>query len=161
MPATTDPPEKPEGHRPKTRLERQIEEILERAERDNPLPPPISVEQEKRKRTPNPLTSPRVQNIGSSARRWLTVSPFIVAFLLAVVARAVSEVSPFLAHFAVSAAVIAFFWPILESIRNKQSGTPTATMWRGRDMSDLANRREYPTPLEQIRQWFRDRRSRP
>lgn len=158
MPATTDPPDKPDGHRPKSRLESEIEEILERAERERPLPPPIPFRPARERRGSTSLLTRRVQRAGSSARRWLVAAPFIAAFLLAIFAQMVSGLSPLLAHIAVSLSVIAFFWPILEHIRNRQTRSSAPTMWRGRDMSD---RDEGPTPWEQFRQWLRDRRPRP
>jgi hypothetical protein len=136
-------------------MESEIEEILERAEREHPLPPPIPFRTAKGKRVSTPLLTRRVQAAGSSARRWLAVSPFIVAFMLAILAQVVSGFSPLLAHLAISLSVIAFFWPVVEHFRSKQSSTSSSTMWRGRDMSD---RNEGPTPWEQLRQWLRDRR---
>ena len=155
MPATPEPPDKPDGHRRKSRLESEIEEILERAEREHPLPPPIPFRPVKEKRVSTPLLTRRVQEASSSARRWLAAAPFVVAFMLAIFAQMTSSLSPLLTHIAVSLSVVAFFWPIIEHIRNRQTSTSSPTMWRGRDMSD---RDEGPTPWEQFRQWLRDRR---
>lgn len=158
MPATTEPPDKHDGKNRKSRLESEIEEILARAERDNPLPPPIPFRQPRKKRTSVLLASKGLQGMGSSARRWLTAGPFIVAFMLAIIAKMLSDISPLLAHLAVSLAVIAFFWPILEHYRNRQSGGTPSTMWRGREMY---TREEGPSPWEQFRRWLRNRRLHP
>lgn len=136
-------------------MESEIEEILERAEREHPLPPPIPFPAMKEKRVSTPLLTRGVQEAGSSAKRWLTVSPLITAFMLAILAQMVSGLSPLLAHLAVSLSVVAFFWPVVEHFRSEQPSTSSSTMWRGRDMRD---RNEGPTPWEQFRQWLRDRR---
>ena len=50
MPATTDPPENQGDGRTRSRLESEIEEILERAEREHPTPPPLSLDDARKER---------------------------------------------------------------------------------------------------------------
>ena len=156
MPTTTDPSDNSGERHQRSRLETEIEEILERAEREHPLPPPIPFERPRRNRAQEVMESSRFRDFRTSTRQWLTAAPLIVAYMFAVIAHMLSDVSPFLTRMAVSLAVIAVFWPILEHVRNKQT-TPSPQMWRGRDMS-IPPPRHGPSPWEQFRKWLRDRR---
>lgn len=161
MPATTDPPENQGDGRTRSRLEAEIEEILERAEREHPTPPPTSLDAARKERQRKERSRQRrdqLRAVGHSAHRWLTVAPFAVSFMLAIIAILVSDVSPFLAHLAVSAAVLAYFFPIADAYRARNSGGPSSRMWRGRDMGAPPTE---PTPFEQVRDWFRNRRNLP
>lgn len=156
MPTTTDPSDNSGERHQRSRLEAEIEEILERAERENPLPPPIPFQKPRRNPAQDALRSPQMRKIGTSTRQWMVAAPLIVAYMFAVLAHMFSDFSPFLARFAVSMAVIAVFWPIVEYYRNKQSGSSPAKMWRGRDMSVTSQ--GEASPWEQLRQWLRNRR---
>lgn len=155
MPATTDPSDNSGERHQKTRLEAEIEEILERAERENPLPRPTPI----RTKQPRPSIAPahkdRLGAAVAGVRRWLVAVPMLVAYMLAIVAHLLSDLSPFLTRIVVDLAVVAVFWPILESFRERQTSLTTTT-WRGREM-ELPSRQE-PSPLSQFRQWLRDRR---
>ncbi|HWV25250.1 MAG TPA: hypothetical protein VNZ58_13765 [Thermomicrobiales bacterium] len=155
MPATTDPSDNSGERHQKTRLEVEIEEILERAEREHPLPPPTPIRTKPIRPSIAPPSRDRLGASASAIRRWLVAVPFAVAFMLAIVANMVSGFSPFLARIAVDLAIVAVFWPIFESIREKQSA-PATTMWRGREMEIPV--RHGPSPWAQFRQWLRDRR---
>jgi hypothetical protein len=156
MPTTTDPSDNSGERHQRSRLEVEIEEILERAERDNPLPPPIPFERPRRNPAQEALRSPQLRNIGTSTRQWLVAAPLIAAYMFAIIALIFSDVSPFLTRVAVSMAVIAVFWPIIEHYRNRESSTASSKMWRGRDMS--VSHQNETSPWEQFRQWLRDRR---
>lgn len=156
MPATIDPSDNSGERHQKTRLESEIEEILARAEREHPLPPPTPI----RTRTPRPTLGQahrsRLAGTATSVRGWLVNVPLLVAYMLAIVAHLLSDLSPFLTRIVVDLAVVAVFWPILESFRQQQA-TPSNTMWRGREM-DLPMQPQEPSPWSQFRQWLRDRR---
>lgn len=154
MPATTDPSDNPGGRPQKTRLESEIEEILERAERKHPLPPPTPIRIEPERSVG--AGQERVQASLRSLRRWLTAMPLLVAYMCAVVAHMFSDLSPFLTRLAVDIAVIAVFWPIFEGFRAQQTSASSSTMWRGRDMAPASH--DAPSPWQQVRQWLRNRR---
>jgi hypothetical protein len=158
MPTTTDPSDNSGERHQRSRLEAEIEEILERAERDNPLPPPLPFEKPRRNPTEDAFRSTQLRNMGSSARQWLIAAPLITAYMFAILAILLSGVSPLLARLAVSLAVIAVFWPILEHYRNRQASSAPSRMWRGRDMSAPPPTRIGPSPWEQFRQWLRNHR---
>lgn len=158
MPTTTDPSDNSGERHQRSRLEAEIEEILERAERDNPLPPPIPFD--KRRRTPKQdlIRFEQMRGVTTSVRQWLIAAPLLTAYMFAIVAFLFSDISSFLTRTAVSLAVIAVFWPIIEHFRNRNSGSETSQMWRGRDMRPSPPGTSGPTPWEQFRQWLRDRR---
>ena len=157
MPTTTDPSDNSGERHQRSRLEAEIDEILERAQRENPLPPPIPFERPRRNRIQEVVNSSRFKEMHVTTRQWLTAVPLIVAYMFAVLAHIFSSFSSPLAHIAVSLAVIAVFWPIVERARSKQN-TPSSQMWRGRDMSAPPPEHPGPTPWEQFRKWLRDRR---
>lgn len=155
MPATTDPSDNSGERHQKTRLESEIDEILERAERDRPLPPPTPIRQKSMRPRITAKHKDKLTESAGSVRRWLVAMPLLVAYMLAIVAHMLSDLSPFLTGIAVDLAVIAVFWPILESIRERSS-PPNRTTWRGREMN--LPERTGPSPASQFRQWLRDRR---
>lgn len=164
MPASTDPQDQPDNRPARSRLEAEIEEILERAEREHPSPtppppPPIDLDAVRRKRArPDIDVGSTLRSAGAQAHRWLRAAPMLVAFAFAILANTFDDVSPFLARVLVSAAVIAFFWPALERLRDRNAAGPeSARMWRGRDMGPPPGASQS-SPFEGIRQWLRDRR---
>lgn len=161
MPATTDPHDHSDNRPAKSRLETEIDEILERAEREHPSPPPppIDLDAARRQRArPDIDMAATLRSAGTQARQWLRAVPILVAFAFAVLANTFDDISPLLARLMVSAAVVAFFWPILECIRDRQaSPSGSARMWRGRDMGPPPAPPQR-SPFEGIRQWLRDRR---
>jgi len=155
MPTSTQPNGSPSDKPGKSRLEREIEEILERAEREHPLPPPTPFEPRQRRQAAKEAM-PRVDlsSLADSARRWLETAPIFVAFGAAILALIVRNVSPFLATIAATAAVVALFWPIVASIRNPR---PEAKTWRGRTYEP---RQDPPELVIRLRTWLRDRNNR-
>jgi hypothetical protein len=155
MPTSAQPNGSPSDKPGKSRLEREIEEILERAEREHPLPPPTPFEARLRKQA-SKESGPRVDlsSLAESARRWLDTAPLLVAFGAAILALIVRNVSPFLATVAATAAVVALFWPIVASFRNPR---PEAKTWRGRTYE---TRQEPPELVMRLRAWLRDRNNR-
>ena len=135
---------------PKSRLEREVAEILERSERQ-----PISFTDEVRRRanarrpvapvarSPGTSLQSRFEQLGSG--RYL-----IVAIAAAILAFIVSDYSPLLANFLAIVCVAAIFIPVVQRFR--QPDSPTSTMWRGQDLSRTASR---PAGLERIFDRFR------
>jgi hypothetical protein len=151
MPTQAQPNGTPGDKPEKTKLEREIEEILQRAERDNPLPPPTPIDSHRRKRagdTPDrePFTFP---DIGKTARHWLDTAPMLVAFMAAIMAMIVSDFSALLATLCATAAVVALFWPVAASMRGPQS---EQKMWRGRPYDPPT---EQPQSVTRVQEWLR------
>ena len=153
MPASTnDADNNPQPPR-QSRLEAEIEEILERAQAEKPLPPPTPF---RRPRRPNPPRMSRPASrvrVGPTIERWLTAAPLLTALALAIVAVLIRDLSPLLARVVVILAMVALFWPFVSRWRR-----PDATgsqMWRGRT---IEIDRTGPSPLDELRRWFRNRR---
>lgn len=148
MPTSTQPNGSPSDQPKKTRLEREIEEILARAEKENPLPPPTPI-RPRRKAPGEYMRNLQAPAIGPSLRRWLDTAPMLVAFAAALIGVIIRDVSPFLATVAAVAAVVALFWPVVTHYRAPRSGPK---MWRGRE---LDTNPEPPQSVTKFQDWLR------
>lgn len=152
MPTSTQPNGSPSDQPKKTKLEREIEEILQRAEKDNPLPPPTPIRSRQKKKKPEEdVRSFQMPDLNTSLRRWLDTAPLLVAFIAAIIGMIVRDFSPFLATIAAIAAVVALFWPVAASFRSPKTGPK---MWRGREM-ETYSRSEPPESITRIQEWLR------
>lgn len=152
MPTSTNEPDNSSQRRP-SRLEAEVEEILTRAQADQPLPPPTPLRKPRRPSEPRAGQRLRRPAIGSTVERWLTAAPLFTALALAILAYIIRDVSPLLTRLVVIAAMVALFWPFFG--RWGRPTPPSTQMWRGRTI-DLD--RSGPSPLDEIRRWFRNRR---
>ncbi|HYJ12654.1 MAG TPA: hypothetical protein VEW66_03630, partial [Thermomicrobiales bacterium] len=117
---TSSPP--PTGDGSKSRLDREIDEILARNDNIRHLPPP-----------PNPARPrairPKAPAIPASAMRLLS-TPIFLALILAIVAFLLRDVSALLANILITLAVASIIWPIVQGFR-RPAQAPTSQMWRG------------------------------
>jgi hypothetical protein len=149
MPTQAQPNGSPGDKPEKTKLEREIEEILQRAERDNPLPPPTPIDSRRRKPVDDPRENFSLPDFGKTARHWLNTAPMLVAFIAAILAVIVSDFSALLATLCATAAVVALFWPVVASMRAPE---PQQKMWRGRPYETQA---DQPQALSRVQDWLR------
>lgn len=149
MPTQAQPNGTPGDKPDKTKLEREIEEILQRAERDNPLPPPTPIDSHRRKPVEETREPFKLPDLGKTARHWLDTAPMLMAFLAAILAIIVSDFSALLATLCATAAVVALFWPVAASMRAPQM---EQKMWRGRPYDNQA---EQPQPVTRVQEWLR------
>jgi hypothetical protein len=152
MPTSTNEPDNSSQRRP-SRLEAEVEEILSRAQAEEPLPPPTPFRKPRRARGSSVGKRLRQPGVGSSVERWLTAAPLFTALALAIIAYVIRDVSPLLTRLVVIGAMVALFWPFFG--RWHRPTPPSTQMWRGRTI-DLD--RSGPSPLDEIRRWFRNRR---
>jgi len=118
MPTSAEPNGTPSDKPGKSRLEREIEEILAKAEREHPLPPPTPIDSRRRERaSKNPKPSIGLSSVTDSLGRWMATAPLVVAFAAAFLALLLRNVSPLLATLAATGAVVALFWPVVASMR--------------------------------------------
>jgi hypothetical protein len=152
MPTSAQPNGSPSDKPGKSKLEREIEEILERVEREHPLPPPTPI-RSRMKQTANEELRSKVSlnDIGATARRWLDTAPLLVAFGAAIVAILVRDVSPFLATIVATGAVVALFWPVVASMRGPRDMPKS---WRGQTYTP---RQDPPEFVLRLRSWLRDK----
>ena len=147
---TTNNDDGDETPRPRSRLEREVAEILERKDRE-----PISFadEAQRRKRTSRP--EPHVRPSGQAdPRAWFdrlgSGRYLLVAIAAAVLALIVRDVSPLLANILAIVCVAAIFFPVVQQFRQPQA--PDTKTWRGRDVSSSLSR---PAGLERLFDRFR------
>jgi len=143
----------PPGPRPmRSRLDREVEEILSKTSATPPPPIPFK-ERVARKAATTRRHGPDFRSIGTRALGWLTAIPILSALALAILAMLVGDASPLLARLLAIAAVVMLLYPIFRQARG--GATPSSPkMWRGQ----MLEGRPLPTsPLDQIKRWFRPR----
>lgn len=147
MPMTSDnnPPENPLR---KSRLDREVDEILASSQRHNPLPPPTPIRPNMQVAQPKASMPPQVL----AACR----TPILQALACALLAWIVRDVSPLLASVLAFGAIVCIILPI---VRGSRPSTPSRSletrMWRGQviDMRQPSTR----TPLDSLRDWWNAR----
>lgn len=149
MPTSAQPNGTPSDKPGKSRLEREIEEILERTERENPLPPPTPIRPEVKRPMAEFSEKVKMPDIGGNARRLLGSASIFVALMGAIIAMMLSSISPFLATVVAIASVVALFWPVVTASRAPRSEPKT---WRGTTY-DL--RQEPPEAVTRFQEWLR------
>lgn len=155
MPSSAQPTGSPGDKSAKSRLEREIEEILEKTEREHPLPPPTPIRQPRNRNAVRDmgerLQSVDARRLAGPLRQLLEGASLFLALMLGIIALLLSNLSPFLATIVAVAAVVALFWPV---VTRRGAPEPTEKMWRGRV---IESRSAQPDPLAQIRAWLRRR----
>lgn len=155
MPTSAEPHGSPGENPGKSRLEREIEEILEKTEREHPLPPPTpirpDIEQPDQplKNLRSRIDIPDMGVVGITMHRMLETMPLFVALMLAIVAWMIGDLSPFLAHIVAIASVVALFWPVFGASR---APTPLDKTWRGQSYT---GRQDSPESALRFREWLR------
>lgn len=144
---TASPPVSPQNDgEPKSRLDRELEEILSRNDNILHLPPPPKVKPQ-RKPTPRPTVPPKLVKFVST--------PMVSAVLIALVAYFLRDVSQVVANVLCFLAVACIIWPVVQRLRQPQQA-PGATMWRGQvyQMGPPAE----PTIVDSLRTWWNSRK---
>ena len=131
----------------RSRLDREIDEILSGNDNIRHLPPPP------RSPKPTPLKQPS-PTIPPAVSRFLRV-PIFLATVVAIVAYLLRDVSPLLANIGATIAVACIIWPVVQYFRRPKA-TPTTQMWRGQVFQTQSQ--PATTPIDSIRQWWNDRR---
>lgn len=146
----------PEGSAPssKSRVDREIEEILSRSENVLPLPP-----REPRPKRPSIQKAPQTSSSSLSdlTARWgprILAAPILLALGAALVSVLIAGSSPLLANLFAFVAVALVLYPIIQRFR-RPSSAPEAKMWRGQEIDPRLNQ---PTPISLIKQWWSSQR---
>lgn len=146
---STPNPSEPPG---RSRLDREVDEILTHTMKSNPLPP-IPFKQrvaEKRARVPRP---PAAASSWHDVQRILTAIPILTALTCAILCVMVAGASPLLARLFAIAAVVALVYPIVIHLRGGTKATGPQ-LWRGQLMD---SRSPHLSPLEEVKRWFQSR----
>lgn len=136
----------------RSRLDREVDEILTNTMSSNPLPP-IPFKQrvaEKRARMPHP---PATASTWHEVQRILTAIPILTALACAILCVMVAGASPLLARLFAIAAVVALIYPIVIHLRGGSRSTGPQ-LWRGQAMD---SRSPQSSPLDEVKRWFRSR----
>lgn len=149
MPTSAQPNGTPSDKPGKSRLEREIEEILERTERENPLPPPTPIRPDVKGPMEDFTSKVKMPDVGTSARRLLESASIFLALAGAIIALMLSNISPFLATIAAVASVVALFWPVVTASRAPRA---TPKTWRG---TTFDARQEPPQAIIRFQEWLR------
>lgn len=147
--STTSPSPPPDDTTPRSRLDREIDEILERDENVRLLPPPP---------TPQPIRSvpkPAV-TVPPIVHRLLGV-PLFPAMALAILAYMIRDISPLVTSILCFLAVACIIWPSVQRVRQPRQ-TLQSQMWRGKIYEVPPPPQSTTSPLDPLRQWWNSRR---
>lgn len=143
----------PEDESGKSRLDREIEEILAKNDNIRHLPPPP--------RRASPRSRPAAPSqslegvIPPRAMKVLT-TPIVLALVFGFLAYLVRDFSPLLANLASLAAVTCIVLPMVQRLRGHAGPAPGETrMWRGQVIEMRPRNR---SPLDGLRDWWTARR---
>lgn len=150
----TQTPEDPASSK-KSRIDREIEEILSRSDNVLPLPPRDS--RRTRPSIQRPVAGPSPSSLSNTAAQWHTQilsAPLLLGLFAAILAFIISGSSPLLANLFAFAAVVLVLLPIVQRFRSPGSA-PEAKMWRGQVIDPRAGE---SSPISQIRRWWSSQR---
>lgn len=144
---------------PKSKLDRELEEILTKKSREKPLEPiPFS----SHPNAPKTKGAEAIINIREVLHSlWLPLSkmPLLLAFVLVFAARLVNGISPLLALILCAWAVGSLWWPGIKRLAAPaDAGKPDVKYWRGRaytsEIKDAVSRH----PVDSLKRYFDRRR---
>ncbi len=144
-----------EGSPEKTRLDRELEEILAKNENIRLLPPPPQSTSKPRIKPVPPQAGSSFESMIPPRAKELATSPVFVALGLAIVALLVSSVSALLATMLCLAAVICVILPMIQRFRRRPAAPPDIRMWRGQVID--AGPPQQQSPIDAARAWWKSR----
>lgn len=139
---------------PKSRLDREIDEILEKKSKE-PIP------FRPRSQTRGRLDSSALNTQARARQAWQRLSrmPLALAYALVFIAMLVRDVSPLLVLLLCTAAVVAIWLPgIRRLFRPASAGTPTVNYWRGRPYASEVKSAISRSPIDSLKRYFDRRR---
>lgn len=147
-------PEDPDSSK-KSRIDREIEEILARS--DNVLPFPPQEDRRKRPSISRHLGTPSTSSLPDAATQFGTQmlgAPILLGLFTAILAFIISGSSQLLANLFAFAAVSLVLLPIIQRFRRPTSA-PETKMWRGQAIDP---RSDESSPISQIKRWWSSQR---
>lgn len=143
------------AEQPKSRLDCEIDEILEKKSKE-PIPfrSHPRVEKQRRHRQFSDW-----QNAALSAWRWLKGMPIVMAYAFVFLAILVHDASPLLALLLSTAAVVALWLPgILRLTRPAAASNNDVKYWRGRPYAGNVKSAASRSPVDSLKRYFDRRR---
>lgn len=136
---------------PKSRLDREIDEILEKKSRE-----PIAFSSHPRvKKHRGPSQAESTIQKAKSGWQWLVAMPIAMAYLFAIVAFLVRDSSPLLTLLLSTATVAAIWVPgILQFTRSNESKENQVKYWRGQAYTQNIKSAVSRHPLDSLKRYF-------
>lgn len=140
---------------PKSRLDRELEEILSKKAKDRPREPIQFSSHPNAPKTKGAKLVADSREVLSDIWYPLARMPLLLAFVMAIVAKLVSGFSPLLALVFAAWAVGALWWPGLKNLgAAREPDSPNVKYWRGRaygtEIKDAVSRH----PVDSIKRYF-------
>lgn len=140
---------------PKSRLDRELEEILTKKAKDRANEPIPFSSHPRAPKTKGAKAIGDAREVLSDMWYPLARMPLLLAFVLAIAARLVSGFSPLLALVFAAWAVGAIWWPGIKRLSAaKEQDNPNVKYWRGRpyasEIKDVVSRH----PVDSIKRYF-------
>jgi hypothetical protein len=141
----------PDGSQGKSRLDRELEEILSKNENIRLLPPPPKATKTKPSipAAPSSLTTTFPKVLGRIAS-----APILVALILGIVAYLISDLSQLIANLLCVAAVVCIILPMVQRFR-RPAPEPQTRMWRGQTFE--VREESSSNLLDSLRTWWNSR----
>lgn len=144
---------------PKSRLDRELEEILTKKSKDRPKEPIQFSSHPRAPKTKGAKAVGDIREVLSDMWYPLAKMPLLLAFVLAIAARLVSGVSPLLALLLCAWAVGAIWWPGIKRLGAASDyGKPEVKYWRGRAYTSQAKDLVSRHPVDSLKRYFDRRR---
>lgn len=144
---------------PKSKLDRELEEILTKKSKDRPREPIQFSSHPRAPKTKGAKAVGDIREVLSDMWYPLARMPLLLAFVLAIAARLVSGVSPLLALILSAWAVGAIWWPGIKRLgAASDHGKPDVKYWRGRAYTSQAKDLVSRHPVDSLKRYFDRRR---
>ncbi|MDQ3655138.1 MAG: hypothetical protein M3457_08675 [Chloroflexota bacterium] len=139
----------------KSRLDRELDEILSKNENIRLLPPPPQAPKAPRSKPSPPRAGSSFESMIPPKAMDLMTSPIVLALGLAIVALLVSGISALLANMLSLAAVVCIMLPMMQRFRGRPTAPPDIRMWRGQVVDSEPP--QQPSPIDAARDWWKSR----
>ncbi len=144
-----------DGSAGKSRLDRELDEILSKNENIRLLPPPPQATKLPKPKPAPPRSGSSIESMIPPKVIDLMTSPIVLALGLAIAALLVSGISALLANMFSLAAVVCIMLPMVQRFRGRPTGPPDIRMWRGQVIDSKPPQQQ--SPIDAARDWWKSR----
>ena len=140
---------------PKSKLDRELEEILTKKAKDRPREPIQFSSHPRAPKTKGAKAAGDAREVLRDIWYPLARMPLLLAFVLAIAARLVSGFSPLLALILAAWAVGAIWWPGIKRLSAaNEPDLPDVKYWRGRQYSSGIKDAVSRHPIDSLKRYF-------
>lgn len=140
----------PDGSPGKSRLDRELEEILSKNDNIRLLPPPPKAAKAK---PPRPAAPSLLATTWPKAIERILAAPILLALILAIIAYFIADLSQLVANLLCLAAVVCVILPMVQRFR-RPAPAPETRMWRGQTF-EVREESSASTVLDSLRNWWK------